>query len=114
MAAKDAAVRRRRGRRYTREKSGKSNMPLRLRRLAPLAASLVSWQRRSPGAPSLGLTQTRTQGYEISDDALLQIREGQSKELVTLVLGSPATTNTWGEKRPGTTSRPRLRRPRSG
>jgi outer membrane protein assembly factor BamE (lipoprotein component of BamABCDE complex) len=36
----------------------------------------------------------RTQGYEISENALAQIRTGQSQDLVTLVLGSPQTTNT--------------------
>ena len=72
-------------------------MPLRLRRFAPIAASLVIAAALA-GCSGLGLSQTRTQGYEISDDALLQIREGQSKELVTLVLGSPATTNTWGDE----------------
>lgn len=71
-------------------------MSLRLRRrLAPIAAALVVGVALA-GCSSL--VQTRTQGYEISDDALLQIREGQSKELVTLVLGSPATTNNFGEE----------------
>ncbi len=72
-------------------------MPLRMRRLASLAAALVIGAALA-GCSGLGLSQTRTQGYEISDDALLQIREGQSKELVALVLGSPATTNTWGDE----------------
>lgn len=72
-------------------------MPLGFRRLASLAAALVLGASLA-GCSGLGLTQTRTQGYEISDDALLQIREGQSKELVAMVLGSPATTNNWGEE----------------
>lgn len=71
-------------------------MPLRLRRrLAPLAAAIVIGAAL---AGCTGLAQTRTQGYAISDDALLQIRPGQSKELVTLVLGSPATTNNFGDE----------------
>jgi outer membrane protein assembly factor BamE (lipoprotein component of BamABCDE complex) len=81
--------------RNTRLKSGMSNMPMGFRRLAPLAAALVVGAML---AGCTGFAQTRTQGYDISDDALLQIREGQSKELVTLVLGSPATTNTWGDE----------------
>jgi outer membrane protein assembly factor BamE (lipoprotein component of BamABCDE complex) len=72
-------------------------MPFRLRRLASLAAALMIGAALA-GCSGLGLSQTRTQGYAISDDALLQVREGQSKELVTLVLGSPATTNTWGDE----------------
>jgi outer membrane protein assembly factor BamE (lipoprotein component of BamABCDE complex) len=72
-------------------------MPLGLRRTASLAAALVVGVALA-GCSSLGITQNRTQGYEISDDALLQIREGQSKELVTMVLGSPGTTNTWGDE----------------
>jgi outer membrane protein assembly factor BamE (lipoprotein component of BamABCDE complex) len=72
-------------------------MPLGLRRFAPLAAALVLGSALA-GCSNLGLTQSRTQGYEISDDALLQIREGQSKQLVTMVLGSPGTTNTWGDE----------------
>lgn len=72
-------------------------MPLGLRRTVLLAAALLLGAALA-GCSSFGLTKTRTQGYEISDDALLQIREGQSKELVTLVLGSPGTTNTWGDE----------------
>lgn len=45
-----------------------------------------------------GFVQTRTQGYDLSDDALMQIRPGQSEKLVTLVLGSPQTTNTFGDE----------------
>jgi outer membrane protein assembly factor BamE (lipoprotein component of BamABCDE complex) len=40
----------------------------------------------------------RTEGYVISDSALQQIRPGQSVDLVVAVLGSPQTTNTFGEK----------------
>jgi outer membrane protein assembly factor BamE (lipoprotein component of BamABCDE complex) len=72
-------------------------MPLGLRRIAPLAAALVIGAALA-GCSGLGLSQTRTQGYELSDDALVQVRPGQSKELVTMVLGSPATTNTWGDE----------------
>jgi outer membrane protein assembly factor BamE (lipoprotein component of BamABCDE complex) len=45
-------------------------------------------------APLSGITTTRTQGYEIPDTALQQIRAGQSRDLVEVVLGSPQTTNT--------------------
>lgn len=45
-----------------------------------------------------GFITTRTQGYEISDAALQQIRPGQSVDLVVAVLGSPMTTNTFEEE----------------
>ena len=46
----------------------------------------------------MSLVRERTQGYDISDDALAQIRPGQSQQLVTLVLGSPQTTNAFGDE----------------
>ena len=46
----------------------------------------------------LALTTQRTQGYELSQDALAQIRPGQSQTLVTTVLGSPQVTNSFGEE----------------
>lgn len=46
-----------------------------------------------------GFVSTRTQGYEISDSALQQIRPGQSADLVIAVLGSPMTTNTFEEEK---------------
>ncbi len=48
--------------------------------------------------PGQGFISTRTQGYEISDSALQQIRPGQSVDLVVAVLGSPMTTNTFEEE----------------
>ncbi|KFC71070.1 SmpA/OmlA [Devosia sp. LC5] len=44
------------------------------------------------------LISQRTQGYEISESAMAQIRPGQSQELVTIVLGSPQSTNTFGDQ----------------
>jgi len=50
-------------------------------------------------APSLGgLSSVRTQGYEISESALAQIREGQSEDLVIAVLGSPQTRGNFGNE----------------
>ncbi|MEO5807262.1 outer membrane protein assembly factor BamE [Devosia sp.] len=67
-------------------------------RIAPFAAAaalaLVLAGCTSGGA----LITKHTQGYEISDSALKQIRVGQSQDLVTLVLGSPQTTNTFGDQ----------------
>jgi len=45
----------------------------------------------------LALSTSRIQGYEISQDALAQIRPGQSQDLVTVVLGSPQTINAFNE-----------------
>jgi outer membrane protein assembly factor BamE (lipoprotein component of BamABCDE complex) len=47
---------------------------------------------------STSLVSKRTQGYEIPESALQQIRPGQSQQLVTLVLGSPQSTNTFGDR----------------
>ena len=60
---------------------------------AVLAASLAL---SGCGGMGLSVVQTRTQGYELSKDALAQIRTGQSQDLVAYVLGSPQTTNTFG------------------
>ncbi|HZY69347.1 MAG TPA: outer membrane protein assembly factor BamE [Devosia sp.] len=43
----------------------------------------------------LALSTAKVQGYAISQDALAQIRPGQSQELVTVVLGSPQTVNAF-------------------
>ncbi len=45
----------------------------------------------------LALTTSKVQGYKISDDALAQIRTGQSQDLVVYVLGSPQTMNAFSE-----------------
>ncbi len=50
------------------------------------------------GFTSSGFTSTRTQGYEIPDSALLQIRAGQSEDLVVAVLGSPQSRSSFGDE----------------
>lgn len=45
----------------------------------------------------LALSTNKVQGYNISQDALAQIRPGQSQELVVVVLGSPQTVNAFNE-----------------
>jgi len=67
-------------------------------RIAPLAAAAMLALAVAACTSSAGLVQQRTQGYEISDSAMQQIRAGQSQELVTLVLGSPQSTNTFGDQ----------------
>jgi outer membrane protein assembly factor BamE (lipoprotein component of BamABCDE complex) len=44
------------------------------------------------------LTQQRTQGYDISEDALSQVRPGVSKELVEFVRGTPQSQNSFGDE----------------
>jgi outer membrane protein assembly factor BamE (lipoprotein component of BamABCDE complex) len=68
-------------------------------RLVPLAAALALGITLA-GCQSLGtgFVTTHVSGYQISDDALAQIRPGQSQALVDVVLGSPQTTNTFGDE----------------
>ena len=68
------------------------------RRLFPLAAIAVAVVLSGCSGSGLALTTQRTQGYSISQDALAQIRPGQSQQLVTLVLGSPQTTNSFADE----------------
>jgi outer membrane protein assembly factor BamE (lipoprotein component of BamABCDE complex) len=58
-----------------------------------LAATLAGCSMGS----GLALSTSKIQGYAISDDALAQIRTGQSQELVAVVLGSPQTINAFNE-----------------
>lgn len=67
-------------------------------RIAPLAAAALLAVALAGCTTSGGLVSQRTQGYEIPQDALQQIRPGQSQQLVTLVLGSPQSTNTFGDQ----------------
>lgn len=66
--------------------------------LAPLAAAALLTLVVAGCTSSTSLITARTQGYEISDSAQAQIRVGQSQQLVTLVLGSPQSTNTFGDQ----------------
>ncbi|WP_374625391.1 outer membrane protein assembly factor BamE [Devosia sp.] len=75
-------------------------MPLRtvVRRTFPIAAALLLGASLSACSSGLSLSQSKARGYEISEDALLQIRPGQSAALVTAVLGSPQATNNFGSE----------------
>ena len=75
-------------------------MPLRTASgsFAPLAAAALLAVTLAACTSSTALVTKRTQGYEISDSAMAQIRPGQSQQLVTLVLGSPQSTNTFGDQ----------------
>lgn len=61
-----------------------------------VAAGLVAVSLSACGS-GMALSTTRVQGYDLSDDALAQIRTGQSQQLVTAVLGSPQTINAFNE-----------------
>ncbi|KKC39911.1 hypothetical protein WH87_05510 [Devosia epidermidihirudinis] len=65
--------------------------------VAPIAAILLALVLAGCTS-STSLITNRTQGYEISESAMQQIRVGQSQELVKLVLGSPQSTNTFGDQ----------------
>ncbi|KKB84001.1 hypothetical protein VW29_12590 [Devosia limi DSM 17137] len=75
-------------------------MPLSIatRRFAPFAAAAMLAIVLAGCSSSTALVTKRTQGYEIPATALQQIRPGQSQELVKIVLGSPMTTNTFGDQ----------------
>lgn len=61
-----------------------------------LLATAVGLTASVSGCAGLGnVSKTYTEGYSIPDDALAQIRPGQSKALVVAVLGSPQTQNTF-------------------
>lgn len=72
-------------------------MPLRTatKRLLPISAALLLGLSLSACSSGLSLTQSKARGYEISEDAVAQIRVGQSAALVTAVLGSPQVTNNF-------------------
>jgi Small protein A (tmRNA-binding) len=74
-------------------------MPLRIAKanFAPIAAAVMA-VALAGCTSSTSLVTKRTQGYEISDSAMQQIRPGQSQQLVTLVLGSPQSTNSFGDQ----------------
>lgn len=75
-------------------------MPLRtvLRRSTPIAMAALVGLTLTACTSGLSLTQNKARGYEISEDAVKQIRVGQSAALVTAVLGSPQATNNFGEE----------------
>ncbi|WEK06488.1 MAG: outer membrane protein assembly factor BamE [Candidatus Devosia phytovorans] len=67
-------------------------------KLVPIAAVTMMAMALAACTSSTSLITSRTQGYQISDSAQAQIRTGQSQELVQLVLGSPQSTNTFGDE----------------
>lgn len=68
------------------------------RHILPISAAVALSLSLSACGSGMALTTQRTQGYELSQDALAQIRPGQSQTLVTTVLGSPQVTNSFGDE----------------
>jgi outer membrane protein assembly factor BamE (lipoprotein component of BamABCDE complex) len=62
-----------------------------------LAIALVAVTLSACGS-GMALVTNKTEGYDISEDALLQIRPGQSAQLVLAVLGTPQTQNAFGQE----------------
>lgn len=50
------------------------------------------------GCSGTGFVADRTLGFDIPEDAVQQIRPGVSRDLVEIVLGTPQTTNTFGDE----------------
>jgi len=68
-------------------------------RLAPpIAAALVLSLTLSACSSGMSLVQNKQRGYDISEDDVKQIRPGQSAALVTAVLGSPQSTNSFARE----------------
>ncbi len=67
------------------------------RRLLPVMV-VLSMVPVLSACSGLSLTTQRTEGYVLKEDQLAQIRPGQSQDLVTIVLGSPQTTNSLGNE----------------
>lgn len=66
--------------------------------IAPIAAAAVMALALVACTSSTSVVTSRTQGYEISESAMQQIRVGQSQDLVRVVLGSPQSTNSFGDQ----------------
>jgi outer membrane protein assembly factor BamE (lipoprotein component of BamABCDE complex) len=65
---------------------------------SPIAAALVLSLTLSACSSGLSLVQNKQRGYDISEDDVKQIRPGQSAALVTAVLGSPQSTNSFAKE----------------
>lgn len=72
-------------------------MPMRTftSRMFPITALVLASLTLTACGSGMSLTQSRARGYSISEDAVAQIRVGQSAALVTAVLGSPQITNSF-------------------
>ncbi len=69
-----------------------------LRLASPIAAAVVLSLTLSACSSGLSLVQNKQRGYDISEDDVKQIRPGQSAALVTAVLGSPQSVNSFARE----------------
>src|SRR4051794_20990526 len=65
---------------------------------SPIAAAVLLSLTLSACSSGMNLVQNKQRGYDISDDEVKQIRAGQSAALVTAVLGSPQSTNSFAKE----------------
>jgi outer membrane protein assembly factor BamE (lipoprotein component of BamABCDE complex) len=65
---------------------------------SPIAAALLLSLTLSACSSGMNLVQNKQRGYDISEDDVKQIRPGQSAALVTAVLGSPQSTNSFAKE----------------
>ena len=65
---------------------------------SPIAAALVVSLSLAACSSGMSLVQNKQRGYDISEDDVKQIRPGQSAALVTAVLGSPQTVNSFAKE----------------
>lgn len=65
---------------------------------SPIAAALVLSLTLAACSSGMSLVQNKQRGYDISEDDVKQIRPGQSAALVTTVLGSPQSTNSFAKE----------------
>ena len=70
---------------------------VRTRRFVPMLLAAAMIPALAACGSSFALTTQRVEGHSLKQEQLAQIRPGQSQELVTIVLGSPQTTNSFGE-----------------
>jgi outer membrane protein assembly factor BamE (lipoprotein component of BamABCDE complex) len=71
---------------------------VRSRGLLPILAAIMLVPALSACNSGLALTTAKTEGSILKPEMLAQIRPGQSQDLVTIVLGSPQTTNNFGDE----------------
>jgi outer membrane protein assembly factor BamE (lipoprotein component of BamABCDE complex) len=64
----------------------------------PIAAAVFVSITLAACSSGMSLVQNRQRGYDISEDDVKQIRPGQSAALVTAVLGSPQSTNSFAKE----------------
>lgn len=65
---------------------------------SPIAVALVLSLTLSACSSGLSVVQNKQRGYDISEDDVKQIRPGQSAALVTAVLGSPQSVNSFASE----------------